>query len=75
MSDLQRNQSGMIASELCITLINMKKKNSSSTEALGVCVNDSLHTGLSSVMTEFSSDIERKYSPDSFHRLFWTQQL
>lgn len=53
----------------------MKKKISSSTEALGVCVDDDLHSGLSSVMTEFSDDIERKYAPDSFHRLFWTEQM
>lgn len=47
----------------------MKKKISSSTEALGVCVDDALHSGLNSFMTEFSDEIEEKYAPDSFHRL------
>lgn len=53
----------------------MKKKIASSTEKIGVCVDDSLHAGLQSVMSEFSTGVEKKYSPDSFHRLFWDQQM
>ncbi len=46
-----------------------------STDRIGVCVDDSLHAGLHSVMSEFRAKIHEKYSPDSFHRLFWDQQL
>ena len=52
----------------------MKSKIAASADRLGVSVDDSLHTGLNSIMSEFSAQIEQKYPPESFHRLFWSQQ-
>ena len=51
------------------------KKIADSAKKNGVCVDDSLHRGLNSVMTEFSDEVKKKYSADSFHRLFWEQQM
>lgn len=57
------------------TVKYMKKKIAGSTDKIGVGVDDSLHTGLHAVMSEFSSHVEEKYAEDSFHRLFWEQQM
>lgn len=52
----------------------LKKKIECSVNKSGVSIDDSLHDGLSSVMSEFTSYVEEKYEKNSFHRLFWNQQ-
>lgn len=53
----------------------MKQKIASSTDKIGVSVDDSLHAGLYSVMSGFNASVEEKYAENSFHRLFWNQQM
>lgn len=38
-------------------------------------VDDSLHSGLQSILSEKTSSILEKYPEGSFHRLFWNQQV
>lgn len=45
--------------------VYMKKKIANSTDKIGVCVDDSLHAGLHSIMSDFRAEIHEKYSPDS----------
>ena len=51
-----------------------KEKIAASTEVKGVHVDDLLHDGLKDMM-EFGSTIETKFPPNSFHRLFWEEQV
>lgn len=53
----------------------LKKKIETSTENLGVNVDDSLHEGLEGVMGEQTSSIREQYADGTFHRLFWDQQI
>lgn len=53
----------------------MKKKIASSTEKHSIRVDESLHDGLHGVMSEFSDNVEVKFAENSFHRLFWNQQM
>ena len=53
----------------------MKEKISHSTDKIGVSVDDSLHTGLHGLMSEYSDSVKKKYTENSFHRLFWDQQM
>ena len=57
------------------TVKYMKKKIASSTDKNGVSVDDSLHDGLRGMMSEFSVGVEEKFAENSFHRLFWDQQM
>ena len=53
----------------------MKKKIEISNKKLGVEVDDDLHGGLQSILSENSSSILEKYPEGSFHHLFWNQQV
>ena len=52
----------------------LKSRIESSIHARGVEVDDSLESGLGDVMREFAAHVESKYTTNSFHRLFWSQQ-
>ena len=56
------------------TVKYLKDKINASTRKLGVDVDDSLHSGLESIMSANTSQILDNYPEGSFHRLFWDQQ-
>ena len=53
----------------------MKKKIASSVDKTGISVDDSLHVGLHGLMSEYSANVKKKYAENSFHMLFWDQQM
>ena len=42
---------------------------------MAITVDDNLHSGLIQIMDSHTMEIKRKYQENSFHHLFWTQQL
>ena len=45
------------------------------TEKRGICVEKHLEDDLQSIMLEKTKEISQKYAENTFHRLFWDQQL
>lgn len=53
----------------------LQDKISKSTEEKGVVVDEDVHAGLCNIMRTEASEIYQKYKPDSFHHIFWKQQM
>ena len=53
----------------------LKDKLSQAVQSEGVVLNDGDHEEMKSILNSEYSVIKKKYSPDSFERLFWEQQL
>ncbi len=53
----------------------LKSKLKESTEKRGICVEKQLDNDLETIMHEQTNEINQQYAQDSFHRLFWDQQL
>ena len=53
----------------------IKNKIAASTETRGVHLDESFNADLIRIMDDQSSSIESEYEENSFHRLFWKQQL
>ena len=53
----------------------LQEKISRATEESGIVVDDDVHTGLRDIMHGEAPEIYKKYQPDSFHHLFWKQQM
>ena len=45
------------------------------TEKKGICIEKELEGDLQTIMLEKTEEIQQKYAENSFHRLFWDQQL
>ena len=63
-------------------LRNVQKKNNymlqkinESNKLKGILIDDELHCGLNKIMNDHSEEIQKKHSADSFHYLFWNQQV
>ena len=55
---------------------NMKGKIASSVADNGVDLeNNTLHSDLTDIMSAHKATIQKEYGEESFHRLFWNQQL
>ena len=61
------------ASDKRITYLQNKIKQSNDTMAINV--DDGLHNGLVEIMNSHTIEIEKKYQKNSFHHLFWNQQV
>ena len=61
------------ASDKRITYLQNKIKQSNDTMAINV--DDGLHNGLVEIMNSHTVEIEKKYQKNSFHHLFWSQQV
>ena len=44
-------------------------------DKMAIDVDDDLHNGLIQIMDSHTTEIEKKYHENSFHHLFWSQQL
>ena len=53
----------------------LKLKLKEATEKRGICVEKQLEDDLQTVMLEKTKEISEKHAENSFHRLFWDQQL
>ena len=53
----------------------LKLKLKEATEKRGICVEKQLEDDLQTIMLEKTKEISEKYTENSFHRLFWDQQL
>ena len=53
----------------------LKLRLREATEKSGICVEKQLEGDLQTVMLEKTEEISQKYPENSFHRLFWDQQL
>ena len=63
-------------------LKNLQKQNKylldkikESNKLKGVKIDDDLHIGLSEIMKEHSEEVQKRYCSDSFHYLFWNEQI
>ena len=52
----------------------MKAQLEDALEQRGLTIDSNLHDDLSAIVIESSSDIDDKYAPGSFARIFWDQQ-
>jgi len=53
----------------------LKQKIKECNDKSGIEVDDRLHEGLGQVMTKYAPAIKDYYEPNSFHSLFWEQQV
>ena len=53
----------------------LKSKIEELHDNMAITVDDNLHSGLIQIMDSLIMEIKRKYQENSFHHLFWTQQL
>ena len=53
----------------------LQQKIRESFDTKSINVDDNLHTGLSKIIQDHSKEIEDKYKPNSFHHLFWSEQV
>ena len=53
----------------------LKSKLKEATEKWGICVDKQLEDDLQAIMVENTKEVSQKYAENSFHRLFWDQQL
>ena len=53
----------------------LKKKIEESHIKSTITVDNELHGGLLQIMNDHSKDIKKKYQQNSFHQLFWNQQM
>ena len=44
-------------------------------DKMAIDIDDDLHNGLIKIMDSHTTEIEKKYHENCFHRLFWSQQL
>ena len=70
---LQEVRSKLKTAEKKIDYLKLKIKESH--ERLSIAVDDELHEGLGQIIMEHAPEIKSKYSPNSFHHLFWEQQV
>ena len=63
-------------------LKNLQKKNNYLLERIkecnklkGITIDDELHHGLNEIMKQHSEEIQKKYNSNSFHCLFWNEQI
>jgi len=54
---------------------SQKKKIEESHIKSTITVDNELHGGLLQIMNDHSKDIKKKYQQNSFHQLFWNQQM
>ena len=67
--------------QMKVKLKNFQKQNKclldkikESNKLKGLKIDDDLHIGLSEIMKEHSEEVQKCYSSDSFHYLFWNEQ-
>ena len=53
----------------------LEQKINESHNNLSIEVDEALHNGLEKIMNEYATAIQNKYREDSFHRLFWDEQV
>lgn len=53
----------------------LKLRLKEATEKRGICIEKQLEDDLQTIMLEKTNEISQKYAENSFHRLFWDQQL
>ena len=53
----------------------LQEKISKATVENGIVVDNQMHNGLLDIMCAETSEVYKKYKPDSFHHLFWKQQM
>ena len=56
-------------------IIYLQNKIKESNDAMAINVDDDLHLGLVEIMNSHTIEIEKKYQKNSFHHLFWNQQV
>ena len=53
----------------------LQEKISRATVENGIVVDNEMHHGLQEIMFTETSEVYRKYKPNTFHHLFWKQQM
>ena len=57
-------------------IVNFSKRlENHLTPEVSIYIDGNLDTGLSNIIQEHAKEIEQKYKPNSFHHLFWTEQI